>query len=368
MSIEKSNINIPSLTISEAKDAILMLYLNAIKRGIPLKKLPTPFFWGPPGVGKSESVYQFAEELGKKTGKKTVVQDVRLLLFSPVDLRGVPVADASREFTTWLKPQIFHMDDDLDVVNILFLDELSAAPQSVQAAAYQICLDRKIGEHKLPENCIVVAAGNRITDQSVSYKMPKALCNRLIHFDIKTDYASWRNWAIQNEISDKVIAYLAFDNTRLYVEPETSEIAYPTPRSWSFVSNLLMTTDNTPENIHTLIAGCIGESATIEFESFCRGVLDMPNVEEIIAGKCKDLPKKHDVLYALISNLVRIMKERCEDLSIEELDNILKYVMHFPKDFMMSFMTDVTSVDKLNKKLMKCRYFQMWVTKNKNTM
>ena len=103
------------------------------------------------------------------------ITDVRLLLFNPIDLRGIPVADQRRQFAVWLKPKIFKMNGTEDYVNILLLDEISAAPQSVQAAAYQITLDRKVGEHALPKNCIVIAAGNRVTDKSVAYQMPKAL-------------------------------------------------------------------------------------------------------------------------------------------------------------------------------------------------
>ena len=125
--------------------------------------------WGPPGIGKSQGVREIADNIKAKTGKKVHITDVRLLLFNPVDLRGIPTANADKTLAVWLRPQIFQMDAGDDTINILLLDEISAAPQSVQAAAYQITLDRTIGEHKLPENCIVIAAGNRVTDKSVAY-------------------------------------------------------------------------------------------------------------------------------------------------------------------------------------------------------
>lgn len=116
--------------------------------------------WGPPGVGKSQGVRQIAEHITEETGKSVAINDVHLLLFNPVDLRGIPTANADKTLAVWLKPKIFQMDESTDTVNILFLDEISAAPPSVQAAAYQITLDRSIGEHRLPDNCIVIAAGN----------------------------------------------------------------------------------------------------------------------------------------------------------------------------------------------------------------
>ena len=138
-----------------------------------------------------------------------------VLLFNPVDLRGIPTANADKTLAVWLRPQIFQIDAGDDTINILLLDEISAAPQSVQAAAYQITLDRTIGEHKLPENCIVIAAGNRVTDKSVAYNMPRALANRLLHIEVKGDADSWHDWAVSAGIHPYVISYLEYNPTAL---------------------------------------------------------------------------------------------------------------------------------------------------------
>ncbi len=365
MNQENSNLNIPQMTVSDVCRRLTDLYASAIKNNISFKKLPTPFLWGTAGIGKSQGVYQLARKLEAATEKKVCVTDVRLLLFSPVDLRGVPMADSRREFTNWLKPRIFDMDSSANTVNLLFLDELSAAPQSVQAAAYQICLDRKIGEHILPENCIVIAAGNRTTDLSVSYKMPKALCNRLMHFNVKSDFAAWREWGVSHNISHKIIAFLAMDDSRLCLEPESSDLAYPTPRSWEFVSTLLRTVNDDPAEIRPLIAACIGNDTAIEFEAFCKGLIDMPCIDDILEGRCNQYPRTHDVLYALISALVTKIKSVGDAITDRQLENVCSYVQRFPKDFVMSFMKDINSFKEINTKLMKCHTFQMWLNKNK---
>lgn len=361
-------INIPCTSVEELITCLKGLYGGAIRNGIKLDSVLAAFLWGPPGIGKSQAIAGLAEEIGEEYKVNVKVTDVHLLLYSPIDLRGVPVADEERRFTNWLMPRIFDMNCDRNTVNILFLDELSAAPQSVQAAAYQICLDRKIGEHVLPENCIVVAAGNRTTDQSVSYKMPKALCNRLMHFNVRSDFGSWRKWAVRRGISDKIIAYLGFDSTRLYVEPGASDLAYPTPRSWEFVSTLLSVHDAEPENIHSLIAACVGNDTALEFEAFCKGYLKMPSITEILEGRCTEYPKQHDVMYALISALTATVRDQREVMTTERLDNVFDYIKRLPNDFVMSFIKDILEINGMNEKMMKCYGFQNWISKHKNIM
>lgn len=319
---------------------------------------------GAAGVGKSDSVRQKGKEIENGTGKEVKITDVRLMLFNPVDLRGVPVADKNREFTNWLKPKIFDMKENVNVVNILFLDELSAAPQSVQAAAYQICLDRQIGEHKLPENCIVIAAGNRTTDHSVSYRMPKALCNRLLHFNVKSDYGSWREWAIKNGIDKRIIGYLGFDNTKLCVEPQSNDMAYPTPRSWMFCSNILKAMNEPMEELHYLLSGCIGIDTAVEFATWCQIYQSLPSMEEILKGKNPSYPKKYDVLYALVSSLVSVVEERKNSISMKELENVCCYAKFFPADFAAMFFDDLRAIEGMQKQLMKCRAMQEWIGKS----
>ena len=138
MKIDVSLGNVPSMTANGVVESLTSMYCRALERGETLHKLPSVMLWGPPGAGKSQAIQQLAEQIGKRSGRRVKVTDVRLLLFNPIDLRGIPTANENRTLAVWLRPQIFQMDDADDMLNILFLDELSAAPQSVQAAAYQI--------------------------------------------------------------------------------------------------------------------------------------------------------------------------------------------------------------------------------------
>lgn len=367
--MENTNMNIPALSVNEMVELFADMYGEAIAAGDDLKNYPTPFLWGPPGVGKSEGVKkQLAVELAQKTGKKVVVTDVRLLLFSPVDLRGVPVADIEKQLAVWLRPKVFAMDPSAGVINILFLDELTAAPQSVQAAAYQICLDRAVGEHSFPDNCIVMAAGNRTTDRSISYKMPKALCNRLMHFVIESDYEEWKHWALKSGVDPRVIGYLAFDNSRLCVEPENSDTAYPSPRTWNYVSTLIKGCELSKRFIHHRIAGCVGIDVALAFEEWCRIYKDLPSVPDILNGRCRVYPRTHDALFALVTGIAAALYRKKDSVTHTEINNVCAYVTHFPPDFATTLFSDLNREEALRLKLMSDRIFSDWLRKHKNSI
>jgi hypothetical protein len=287
---------------------------------------------------------------------------VRLLLFNPIDLRGIPTANADKTLAVWLKPKIFDMDNSDGVVNILFLDEISSAPQSVQAAAYQITLDRVVGEHKLPENCIVIGAGNRVTDKSVAYKMPKALANRFMHIEIEADFDSWCKWAVNRGINHKVLAFLAF-RRELFIEAEmTDNLAYPTPRSWEMVSNILNSVSTNISEVYTLIAGVVGSGIASEMKSFDKIFSSLPSVEDIFKGKPIAVPKAPDVLYALISSMTDYARKNRQDLRL--IENSMKFALGMPPDFSAVLMKNYMYLEENYKmKLMKIPVFVTWLSK-----
>ena len=317
--------------------------------------------WGAPGVGKSQAVRQIAREIEGETGKRVEVTDVRLLLFNPIDLRGIPTANADKTLAVWLKPQIFQMDDSNDVINILFLDEISAAPQSVQAAAYQITLDRVVGEHKLPENCIVIAAGNRTTDKSVSFKMPKALANRLLHIEVEGNFKSWKEWAIQNGINQKIIGFLSFrQNYLMGFDASNEDLAFATPRSWEMVSNLLNNVSDDIDEMFSLISGLVGAGVAVEFRTWSKIYNQLPDIKDIFSGKMPPVPESTDVLYALSSAMVSYAREHKNDITA--ITNSIKFADKLPPDYSAMLLKDYIYIEKgYKEKLLKIPEFSKWM-------
>lgn len=361
-----SNSNIPSLNIGEITSILTKSYCKLINNNIPVKVFPSVMFWGPPGVGKSQAIRQLGQAIEINTGKKVHITDVRLLLFNPIDLRGIPTANEDRTLAVWLKPQIFQMDESDDVVNILFLDEISAAPQSVQAAAYQITLDRVVGEHRLPENCIIIAAGNRVTDKSVAYKMPKALSNRLLHFEAKISLDSWKQWAVKKAIHPKVTGFLSFRQDYLSVfDSSSDDLAFPTPRSWEMVSNILCNVDDDIDGVYNLIAGLVGTGIAVEFRSWNKVFNKLPDIEDIFNGKNPPVPKGTDTLYALTASMTAYAREHQDEL--QKISNSIEYADSLPPDFSALLLKDYMYLEPdYKKKLMNVPAFQRWLmTKGK---
>ena len=349
------------MSVGSMAELLGSAFCTVINNGLPLRTIPSVMLWGPPGIGKSRGVRQIADEIGSGTGKRVSVTDVRLLLFNPIDLRGIPTANEDKTLAVWLRPQIFRMDPSEDVVNILFLDEISAAPQSVQAAAYQIALDRVIGEHRLPENCIVMAAGNRTTDKSVAYKMPKALANRLMHIEIEDSFDSWREWAVRTGINEKVVGFLSFRRNYLMAfDPSNDDLAFPTPRSWEMVSNILNGVSGDVEKTYPLIAGIVGTGTALEFETWTRVYDKLPKIEDVFDGKMPPVPKGTDALYALISSMT--VYARAHKDQMQRIANSISYADRLPPDFSVVLIKDYMYFDENYKqKLLTVPEFRRWL-------
>ncbi|MBQ8540865.1 MAG: AAA family ATPase [Clostridia bacterium] len=358
---EIKNNNMPVMDVEKAVGLLTRAYAAAINDN-DVKIVPSVMLWGPPGVGKSQAVRQIASELEAACNKRVNVTDVRLLLFNPIDLRGIPTANADKTLAVWLKPQIFQMDDSDEVINILFLDEISAAPQSVQAAAYQITLDRVVGEHKLPDNCIVIAAGNRVTDKSVAFKMPKALANRLLHIEIEGDFEAWKRWAIGKGINEKVTGFLSFRRDYLMQFNASGDtLAFATPRSWEMVSNILNCVSSNVDEMFPLISGLVGTGVAIEMRTWCSIYKELPKMEDIFDGLMPPIPQKTDAMYALVSSMTAYARAHKNEMS--RIANSISYATRLPADFSAVLMRDYMAIEKgYKEKLMRVPEFSRWVS------
>lgn len=292
-----------------------------------LKQRPI-FLWGPPGIGKSDVVHQIGADLNAH------VIDVRLSLWEPTDIKGIPYFDSNDSKMVWAPP-VELPDAEFAAKHeaiILFLDEMNSAAPSVQAAAYQLILNRRVGTYQLPDNVFIVAAGNREADKGVTYRMPAPLANRFVHMEMRVDFDDWFDWATQNRIHKDVVGFLTFSKKDLYdFDPKSASRSFATPRSWSFVSELLE--DDLDDSTTTdLVAGAIGEGLAVKFMAHRKVASSMPDPSDILAGKVKELKTKEiSAMYSLTVALCYELKE-AEDRKDKSFDNMVNNFFRFAMD------------------------------------
>jgi hypothetical protein len=234
--------------------------------------------------------------------------DIRLSTIDPVDLRGLPQIDHTRELTKWLPPDFLPQDDDSS--GILFLDEINAAPPSVQAAAYQLILDRRLGNYVIPQDWIVIAAGNRISDRSVAYRLPSALANRFTHLEIVVSNEEWYQWAWKNSVDPFIISFIKHQpDLLLHFDPDSTEVAFPTPRSWHFASSLEDVRDEDLSLYIKGLHGTVGSAAAQQFLAFLRHRDRLPNPDQILDGSEYNVPISPDAQYVLLGSLIASLLE-----------------------------------------------------------
>ena len=291
------------------------------------------FLWGPPGIGKSDIVKQIGEDAGRE------VIDVRLALWEPTDIKGIPYYNADKGAMVWAPPQ--ELPTDPESTALIFLDELNSAPPAVQAAAYQLILNRAVGTYKLPKGVDLVAAGNREGDRGVTYRMPAPLANRFIHLEAKVDFDDFQDWATLNKVHPDVVGYVGFAKQDLYdFDPKSSSKAFATPRSWVFVSDLLSDDDCDNDTLTALIAGAIGDGLASKFMAHRKIAGKLPKAGDILDGKVKDLQiKEVSAMYSLTVSLCYELKDRAEKKSAkwdDMADCFFRYMMdNFPTELVV---------------------------------
>ena len=294
----------------------------------------TPLFiHGSPGIGKSYIV----ADVAKKRGLELV--DVRLSQMDPVDLRGVP--SIKEEQTVWMPPVFFPKDENSE--GILFLDELNSAPPSVQAAIYQLVLDREMGEYKLPSGWRIICAGNRVSDRGVVFRLPSPLVNRMVHLHVEARFEDFKLFALKEKLHHFVIGFLSFRPDLLSTEPVLEDDANPafaTPRSFHMLSNILKETKDI-NAITSIIYGTVGYSTGIEFTSYVKVYEELPDVGAIYEGNYPDVKNQPALLYALVSALVEYYES-----SERHKEHLFTFSEMLPTEFGVMLIKDIIIKDE----------------------
>ncbi len=306
--------------------------------------------WGMPGIGKSDIIAQLAREHDME------LVDKRLAQCDPTELKGFPVPDLKAKTMTFLRDESLP-DPKSKSKGILFLDEITQAPQAVQAVAYQLVLDRKLGTYELPPGWIIMAAGNRVTDRSISNQMPAALANRFIHLDVSSDVDDWLAWAgNEGSVNPLVRGYIKFRPANLCVEKiEPAAKAFPTPRSWAFASKIIDRTANDLSLLHTLLTGTLGEGVAAELVGYIKDNSSIINVDQIMMNPAKaKLPETPGATYAVCAAL--------QDYTTPgNIDKVFEYVERLEAEFQSVYVSSIMAKPDLE----DTNAATKWIQKNR---
>lgn len=346
------------------------------------------FVWGSPGIGKSDLIAAIAHDQGRQ------LIDLRMLLLDPTDVKGIPYYNTDTQTMEWAKPSelpeivsqssVDELEKELARISelkpanlvedeahtnrvnrliskiertkkvlqfqtaILFLDELNAAPPSVQAAAYQLVLNRRVGEYELPAGVSIIAAGNKETDKGHSYRMPTPLANRFTHIEMQVNVDDWVDWAIGKNVYAEVIGFIKQHNHRLYTfDPESPDRAFATPRSWHRVSDLLSESNLTEDLNTVLVAGTVGEGTAIEFMQHRRFAEKLPSPIDVLSGRATTLEVTEiSAMYTLSISVCYQIKNNMEKMKsagdqAADVNRFYKEIDCFFNFIMKNFNTEV---------------------------
>ena len=338
MSESKAPVNILSYDLKASQVLEAMAVADAIGDSLMI--------WGPPGIGKSALALQYANThypLRSKSQEKldqlfrraqneddpmvTMADydkfnsllldqdmnfiDFRLSQIEPSDLRGIPIpvkayfakdgrvimeselADnpgyTEQVGVVWASPQILQLPEDWE--GVIIFDEINSAMPIVQAASYQLILDRRVGELVLPKKALVLAAGNRETDGGVTFSLATPLRDRMTHVEMIPDYNDWiENFAIPNRVNPTTIAFIKETGSKWFntLSPkDTSHAGGASPRSWTRVADIedhRLSTDISSPVYKAMVAGRVGTRAGIEYTTYVEQMADLPSVRDILSG------------------------------------------------------------------------------------
>lgn len=322
-----------------------------------VKAKQSVMMWGEPGVGKSSIVYQLAVELAKEFGSWPVI-DFRANIRETVDLRGLPITDVKAGTTRWLVPDELPREDRDGKYGFLFLDEINTARPEMMAALFQLILERRIGDYRLPDGWVIVAAGNRVSDRAAAQRMPTALRSRFKHIAIVPDVDAWVAWATKSGLPPVLVAFMRMRGKDIVKRrPRGDENAWPSFRA---VTDTAPHLDAPKEVRMQLFEGGIGHGTAAELDGFIDLYASLGDLHDIVANPdAAPVPSEPSQQYAVATGIARLATRKT-------LANVMQYAKRaLPREIQALVMHDATLRDP---KLKDTKVYGDWAVANADIM
>jgi len=287
--------------------------------------------WGVPGTGKSTFIESLARE-------DFPVYTMIASLHDPTDFNGLPVLHDGR--MRFAPPDWVYLFEPHGQ-GILFLDELTTAPPTVQAALLRLVLERKVGAHSLPRGVRIVAAANPPDMAASGWELSAPLANRFVHLKWQLDGETYCRALEQGfqqvtlfqtdeqrhterlQFWKQIVAgFLRRNPGMAFTEPAEDEYAYATPRTWDFAIALMTTCElhgylprpgtasaAPAQHAVNLLKGAIGSGAATSLLQYLRQ-LRIPDPEAVLDGTAQLSPQlREDELFVLFNTMAQLLQK-----------------------------------------------------------
>jgi hypothetical protein len=343
-----------------------------------------PFLHSTYGIGKSSIVHEIADENNLKLIDKRLSQE------ESVDLKGYP--DKLNGRATYLPPDDIPLEgDELPIKYmaikkgqtmlygpkigqpadkdypevrydgwLLFLDEMNSATDEVQAAAYKITLDRKVGQRNVHEACAMIAAGNLETDNGIVNQMATPLATRMVHIVIDNSLEAFMKFAAKIRMDSRITAFLNWKPSYLHDHaPDSEDPTRACNRTWEFADRVIKNKPvDDPLFVHAM-AGAITEAKAMEFHTYTQVFATLPKYQEILdQPSFVNIPSEPGTLWAMLG----VIGDAAQPADMPKLMN---FIVRLPKEHQVVLMLDI---GRKNKACTKVKEAAIWCQHNANVV
>jgi ABC-type oligopeptide transport system ATPase subunit len=323
-----------------------------------------PIIVGESGIGKTA----LARELAKKKGWSLVIIDGNLLKEGEIgglptvedhsfkDAKGRAIIKKNTVYAVHTKLQEIDNLINKGEEVFLFIDEINRCEHTVQQELMNLILNRDINGYKLHDKVKILAAMNPSSKygDDVDYQvvdMDAAQENRFVWLYMESDSKAWLNWAIENNLEEKVIEFISTFPEYLQSALKGEQIK-ATPRSFERVSKSYKiykrNIDKTPKRVFlNILKGNLGDRIAHEFMAFAQeNNKPLISYEEVFAHSklsqeviAKVKKESHTRLYLVAKNILHSLEKK--EVLDSDIERFVEFLGHYPVDLGIGIMQDI---------------------------
>jgi len=247
------------MNIQQAKDEIARTFRAYTRRNadgshrIPTEKQRPVLLIGPPGIGKTAIMRQIADEVGCALVAYSMTHHTRQSAIGLPFISQKVYGGVACQVTEYTMSEIVAaIYDTMQATGkrsgILFLDEINCVSETLTPVMLQLLQNKTFGNVPLPEDWVIVAAGNPPEYNKSVRELDMVTLDRVKHIDVSADLTVWQRYAVAQGVHPAVRTYLGVYPDHFYRITETDRgLLFVTARGWEDMSLMLGEMEADPE-------------------------------------------------------------------------------------------------------------------------